>query len=154
MRDRTGNPFLVITTAIPIDAKHHLTPKVERIVQQNNFLVKNKEMFAGLTKREKQILKFMAPGSNSGEIAEALHHQVTKQKRDARLRGPFHHSQGLIISLLRKYSNDSIISGGCSVVISYRYTVYVSTGGHISDPGGTRRRSEHFISCWSRHFGP
>jgi DNA-binding CsgD family transcriptional regulator len=72
MRDKEGKPLLTITTAIPVDPKHHLTTKVERLLHENNFLRRNKQVFAGLTKREKEILRLMALGFNSGEIAEKL----------------------------------------------------------------------------------
>ena len=73
MRDDKGKPLLTITTSIPVDPHHNLTRKVERLLQENNFLRKNKHVFASLTKREKVILKMMALGLNSGEMAEQLH---------------------------------------------------------------------------------
>lgn len=73
MRDAEGKPLLTITTAIPIDPKHHLTRKVERLLRENNFLRKHRQLFASLTKREKEILRLMAIGLNSTEIADKLH---------------------------------------------------------------------------------
>jgi DNA-binding CsgD family transcriptional regulator len=42
-------------------------------LEENNFLRKNHELFSSLTKREKEMLKFMALGKNSTEIAAIFH---------------------------------------------------------------------------------
>jgi DNA-binding CsgD family transcriptional regulator len=73
MRDDAGKPVLTISLAIPIDPKNHITNKVARLLEENNFLKKNIEKFATLTTREKQILKFMALGKTSSEISSELH---------------------------------------------------------------------------------
>lgn len=72
MRDNNSKPLLTLTMAVPIDAKHHITIKVERLIQENNFLRQNHHIFATLTKREKEILRSMALGFNSNEIAEQM----------------------------------------------------------------------------------
>lgn len=76
MWDDNGKPLLTIAVAIPIDPKHHITNKVARLLDENNFLRKNYEKFSQLTKREKQILKLMAYGKKSNEIAKELHISV------------------------------------------------------------------------------
>jgi DNA-binding CsgD family transcriptional regulator len=76
MWDDNGNPLLTIAVAIPINPKHHITNKVVRLLEENNFLRKNYEKFSQLTNREKQILKCMAYGKKSNEIAEELHISV------------------------------------------------------------------------------
>ena len=68
-----GKPVLTITIAIPIDPKHFFTSKIEKLLQENNFLRSNKHIFASLTRREKEILRLMALGHNSAEIGELLH---------------------------------------------------------------------------------
>lgn len=73
MWDDQGNPLLTIAVAIPIDPKHHITNKVARLLDENNFLRKNFEKFSQLTKREKQVLKCMAYGKKSNEISAELH---------------------------------------------------------------------------------
>ena len=70
--DDTGKPLLTITIAIPIDPKHHLTAKVGRLLEENNFLRKNFHKFSQLSKREKQILKLLALGKSAAEIAGEL----------------------------------------------------------------------------------
>lgn len=76
MRDDDANPLLTIAIAIPIDPKHHITNKVSRLLDENNFLRKNYEKFGKLTNRERQILGFMALGKTSGEIGKELHISV------------------------------------------------------------------------------
>ena len=73
LRDDEGRPLLTLTTATPIDTTHYLTSKIERLLNENNLLRRNKQVFASLTKREKSILTLMALGFNSSEIAGKLH---------------------------------------------------------------------------------
>lgn len=72
MRDDNGKPYLTITLAIPADNRHTFTVKVDRLLKENNFLRQNKHLFALLTPREIEILKRIAKGKNSQEIAEEL----------------------------------------------------------------------------------
>lgn len=67
-----GKPSLTLTVAIPVDPEHNIATKVERLLHENNFLRKNGELFASLTKREKQILGMMAQDKTSIEMAEQL----------------------------------------------------------------------------------
>lgn len=76
MRDDDGNPLLTIAVAIPIDPKHHITNKVARLLDENNFLRKNYEKFSLLTSRERQVLACMALGKTSADIGEELHISV------------------------------------------------------------------------------
>ncbi|NSL88981.1 helix-turn-helix transcriptional regulator [Chitinophaga solisilvae] len=73
MRNAAGIPTHAITCAIPIDPLHHVTSKVNRLLEENNFLRRNQHIYAALTKREKEILRLMALGFSSGEIAEKVH---------------------------------------------------------------------------------
>lgn len=73
MRNAEGKPTHVITCAIPIDPLHHVTSKVNRLLEENNFFRRNQHIFAALTKREKEILRLMALGYSAGEIADKLH---------------------------------------------------------------------------------
>jgi len=67
-----GRPSHMICLASPVDPGHNITSKVSRLLEENDFLRKNHQLFASLTKREKEILKLMAFGENSSEIAEKL----------------------------------------------------------------------------------
>jgi DNA-binding CsgD family transcriptional regulator len=73
MWDDDGKPLLTIGIAIPIDVKHHITNKVSRLLDENNFLKKNFAKFSKLTAREREVLKTMAYGKTSIEIANELH---------------------------------------------------------------------------------
>jgi len=72
LRDEEGQPVLVIAMSFPIDAMHHMTSKAARLLEENNFLRKNFHLFAKLSSREKEILKFMALGMSSAETALQL----------------------------------------------------------------------------------
>ncbi len=72
LRNEEGRPTHVITFALPIDPHHHITTKVNRLLEENNFLHRNKHIFAGLTGREKEILRLTALGHNSAEMAGIL----------------------------------------------------------------------------------
>jgi DNA-binding CsgD family transcriptional regulator len=71
-RDENGSPLLTLTTALPVDAQHHIAAKAERLLQENNFLRTNHHVFNTLTKREKEILRLMALGYSAGKIAQEL----------------------------------------------------------------------------------
>lgn len=72
LKDEAGKPTHIISYSQPIDPLHHITSKVARLLEENNFLRKNHAAFATLTKREKEILKSMALGENSELIAQRL----------------------------------------------------------------------------------
>ncbi|RPD40885.1 helix-turn-helix transcriptional regulator [Chitinophaga barathri] len=72
MRNEDGTPSHCITLAMPINPEHHITVKVNRLLEENNFLRKYKQVFAALTHREKEILRLMALGTNSADIAARL----------------------------------------------------------------------------------
>lgn len=73
MRDDMNIPSHIITSATPIDPQYHITPKVNRLLQERDFLKKNEAFFNMLTKREIEILRLIALGQNSTEIAASLH---------------------------------------------------------------------------------
>ncbi|WP_231459051.1 MULTISPECIES: response regulator transcription factor [unclassified Pedobacter] len=73
MKDDAGLPLLSLTISIPIDAMHHMAAKADRLLDENNFLRNNYGSFSKLSKREKTILKEMALGKSSNEIANELH---------------------------------------------------------------------------------
>lgn len=72
MRDDEGQPILTVTLASPIDEEHSVFNKIERLLDENDFLRHNKDLFASLTRREKEIIKQIAIGKNSPEIAKQL----------------------------------------------------------------------------------
>ena len=73
MRDDEGYPLLIITMAYPVDPQHHITAKVSRLLDENNFLRKHISKFEQLTRREKEILTYTALGRSSSDMANELH---------------------------------------------------------------------------------
>ncbi len=71
--DDHGTPTHVIVIACPIDSQNAVNAKVDRLLDENKFLRENHKLFSKLTKREKEILKQMAVGQQSAEIAKMLH---------------------------------------------------------------------------------
>jgi DNA-binding CsgD family transcriptional regulator len=72
-RDEQGQPLLTLTTSLPVDAQHHIAAKAQRLLEENNFLRTNHHVFSLLTKREKEILRLMALGLSSEEMASQLY---------------------------------------------------------------------------------
>lgn len=72
VRNTNGDATYLITIAGRLDPVHHITAKVNRLMDEVSFLRRNALLFASLTKREKEVLKYIAAGLNSGEIGEKL----------------------------------------------------------------------------------
>ena len=73
LQDEGGKPLLLLTVAQPIDSRSHINTKVERLRGENSFFAGNHHIFESLTRREKEILRLMALGRNSVDIAQSLH---------------------------------------------------------------------------------
>ncbi|GEP96306.1 response regulator transcription factor [Chitinophaga cymbidii] len=71
-RNEQNEATHMLTIASPLAPEHHVTDKINRLIDEVDFLRNNSIMFAALTRREKEILKCMAKGMNSGEMAERL----------------------------------------------------------------------------------
>lgn len=72
LRDHDKTPHYMITIANPVDPLQHVTAKVNRLLEENNYLRRYNAVFASLTTREKEILKYMALGKNTSEISTLL----------------------------------------------------------------------------------
>jgi len=72
LREPGGPPLLLITTACPVDPQHHLTHKLSRLLEENNFLRRHAVAFASLTTREREVLRHLSLGLTAPEIASAL----------------------------------------------------------------------------------
>jgi DNA-binding CsgD family transcriptional regulator len=72
LRDNQHKPWLIITMAFPIDPLHHVTAKVSRLLEENNFLRKNYHKFGELSEREQQVLRLLSLGKSAPETAEEL----------------------------------------------------------------------------------
>ena len=71
-RDESGRPSHIVTIAIPIDKLKHIPNKAERLLAEKNFFHSNLKKFLSLGKREREVLKLVALGKSSPEIAEEL----------------------------------------------------------------------------------
>ncbi|MBB6610667.1 LuxR family transcriptional regulator [Pontibacter sp. Tf4] len=72
MWDDEGKPLLTIGLAFPIDPLHHVTSKVSRLLEENNFLRLNYSRFSKLSGREQEILRYIALGKSAAECADEL----------------------------------------------------------------------------------
>lgn len=72
MQDDAGHPLLTIVFAVPIDPLDSVKHKVERLLEENTFLRDNYQKFSKLGDREKDVLKALALGKSSQEIAAEL----------------------------------------------------------------------------------
>lgn len=62
----------IIILSSPIIGMDHLISRVNKTLEQNSFIQNNYKKFALLTKREKEIIKLVANGKSTKEIAEML----------------------------------------------------------------------------------
>ncbi|PJJ61290.1 response regulator transcription factor [Hymenobacter chitinivorans] len=70
--EETGQPLLLVTTSIPVDPLHHVTHKVSRLLEENNFLRQHAVRFGQLTRREREVLRLLTLGHSAPEIADQL----------------------------------------------------------------------------------
>jgi len=69
MRDDEGKPLLLIVTSMPVTPHQHLTSKVTRLLEENNFIRQHYHTFGTLTAAEKSVLKLIASGKSNKEIS-------------------------------------------------------------------------------------
>lgn len=69
LRDRANNPILTLTLSFPMNNILQVTTKANRLLEENNFQRKHSVDYSKLGKRESEILKLMALGKSSVEIA-------------------------------------------------------------------------------------
>lgn len=67
-----GSPSHMITVAFPVDNMKHIPNKAERLLAENQFFKDNLSKFLSLGKRAKEVLRLVALGKSSAEIAEEL----------------------------------------------------------------------------------
>jgi len=72
LRDDNKSPLLAITTSYAVGSLQHVNNKVERLLEENNFLRNHFSQFSKLSKRECDILRLLALSKSSTEIANQL----------------------------------------------------------------------------------
>lgn len=70
--DEKKEPLLTLTLSFPVDNITQVSAKARRVIDENNFLRNHALDFSKLGKRESEILKLMALGKSSVQIAEEL----------------------------------------------------------------------------------
>lgn len=87
--DKEEKPSHIVTIAIPLDKLKHILTKAERLLAEKNFFHGNLNKFLTLGKREIEVLKLVAIGKSSPEIANEMfisvqtvnsHRKAIKQK--------------------------------------------------------------------------
>lgn len=76
LTDENKNPTHIVTIALPIDHLHHIPNKAQRLLAENEFVQTNLHKYLSLGKRGKEVLKLVALGKSSGEIASELNISV------------------------------------------------------------------------------
>jgi len=76
LQSQTGQPLLIICVSCPVDPKSHITAKVQRLLDENNFLRQHASTFSLVTRREREVLRYLALGHSSSEIAGMLYMSV------------------------------------------------------------------------------
>lgn len=71
-----GQPIATLTLAQLITPDQHYTPKIERLLDELTFLRTNFKTFSSLSKRECDVIKLLASGKTSVQIADELHLSV------------------------------------------------------------------------------
>lgn len=71
-KDNSGNPTHTITVAIPIDQLKHIPNKAQRLLEESEFFRSNMGKYSNLGCRAKEVLKLVALGKSSCEIANEL----------------------------------------------------------------------------------
>ncbi|UOQ52620.1 response regulator transcription factor [Hymenobacter cellulosivorans] len=72
LRGDDGLPLLGLCFACPIDPTSSVSIKATRLLEENNFLRKNHSKFGQLTKRECEVLRYLALGRSAPEISQTL----------------------------------------------------------------------------------
>lgn len=70
--DEQGGPLLVMGLAIPLHPDNHFAAKVQRLIDENDFLRQHSASFACLTRREREVLRLVALGHTATEIGTQL----------------------------------------------------------------------------------
>lgn len=71
-----GTPTHLVTVSFPVDRMKHIPNKAERLLAENQFFKDNLHKFLKLGNRAKEVLKLVALGKSSAEIADELNISV------------------------------------------------------------------------------
>lgn len=83
--DSKGHPSHTLTIAFPLGDLKHIPRKAERMLSETLFHKKHQQKFHSLGNRAKEVLRLVALGKSSVEIAEELHISVDTVNTHKRL---------------------------------------------------------------------
>lgn len=83
--DEAGNPSHTITIAFPLGELEQIPVKAERMLSEILFHKRNRKKFLSLGNRAKEVLRLVALGKSSAEIAEELHVTINTVNTHKRL---------------------------------------------------------------------
>lgn len=72
LQDDDGQPLLAITTSLPVDPRQHVTPRINRLLEETTFVKTHQQLFETLTEREREVLRLLAMSCSAAEIAGQL----------------------------------------------------------------------------------
>jgi DNA-binding CsgD family transcriptional regulator len=72
-KDEQGFPTHSVTIAFPLGDLEHIPQKAEKMLDESLFLKRNRQKFHSLSSRGIEVLRLVALGKTSAEIAEDLH---------------------------------------------------------------------------------
>jgi len=70
--NEAGEPILSLAFATLLHEHHHLTQKIERLMEENLMLKERQSQFLSLTRREREVLKHISKGLSIPEVAALL----------------------------------------------------------------------------------
>lgn len=73
LRNKNGFPILCSAVAIPVNTLNGMAEKIERILNEHVFQIRNQHIFDTLTRREKELLKLFALGYTNDAISKKLY---------------------------------------------------------------------------------
>lgn len=75
-KDEDDNPTHTVTVVFPVDRMKHIENKAERLLAENKFFKENLNKYLSLGQRGKEVLRLVALGKSSIEIAKELNISV------------------------------------------------------------------------------
>jgi len=70
--DENGEPLLSLTFALQLNPNHLLAEKAEKLMEENRMLNDHYDSFASLTKRERELLRYIASGETTEDISRRI----------------------------------------------------------------------------------
>ncbi|TCZ63464.1 helix-turn-helix transcriptional regulator [Flaviaesturariibacter aridisoli] len=76
VQDESGTPVALLAFAQHLNPERHFTRKVDRLLKELDFIHLHAQTFETLGDREREVLKLMAEGCSTAEVAEKLNISV------------------------------------------------------------------------------